>query len=200
MSDGNLEAKIDSLIEGFELAKLERRRENILSKIDGVYNVGIALSSFIVGLLINQRGLLIGVAMGSLPFSLIGVVLSILFSYAIGIHAMIKNSIDYRILSWGLLITGLTYFLTFILILVNPQENMGYLFGFLWVFLGLILVPTIFVYLLDRRLSGLLGTEKTKFMSPKFKTRGTEIFTMTVYIFFLDLIISGSIGYSPFAF
>ena len=51
-----VEEKIDLLIAESENAKLERKRERVLSKVDGLYNVLIALSTFLVGLVISQHG------------------------------------------------------------------------------------------------------------------------------------------------
>ena len=53
--DGDtLEQKIDLLLEETKKAKAERKKERVLSKVDGFYNVLIALSTFAVGILVSQ--------------------------------------------------------------------------------------------------------------------------------------------------
>ena len=64
-----LEEKIDFLIAESEKAKLERKKERVLSKIDGLYNVLIALSTFLVGLIISQHGFFVNAFTFSLLFS-----------------------------------------------------------------------------------------------------------------------------------
>lgn len=82
----------------------------MISKVDGLYNVLFALSTFIVGVIISQRNFLLGNAYGNLSFSLVGDALSRIASYAIGFHGMIKDPMVYRILSWSLLLSLLPYF------------------------------------------------------------------------------------------
>ncbi len=49
-----MEEKIDKLITEMDNAKIERKKERVLSKVDGLYNVLIALSTFVFGIIISQ--------------------------------------------------------------------------------------------------------------------------------------------------
>jgi hypothetical protein len=116
----SLEKKIDSLIEESEKAKIERKREKVLSKVDGLYNVLIALSTFIIGIIITQIKFLIGVDTVALLFAMVGVVLSMLFSFLIGFKGMVNDSMEKRVLSWVLLLTCfVSYMFTMLAFVAN---------------------------------------------------------------------------------
>ena len=93
-----LEEKIDLLIAESEKAKLERKRERVLSKVDGLYNVLIALSTFLVGIVISQHGFFVNASSFGLFFSVVGIILSVIFSYVVGFMGMVKDSLENRIL------------------------------------------------------------------------------------------------------
>ena len=102
--DGDtLEQKIDSLLEKeTKKAKAERKRERVLSKVDGFYNVLIALSTFVVGNLVSQHDYFFGKFSIGFSLSIIGIVLSMIISYIIGFKGMITDSMENRLISWGL--------------------------------------------------------------------------------------------------
>jgi len=105
-----LEQKIDLLLEETRKAKAERKRERVLSKVDGFYNVLIALSTFAVGILVSQHDYFFGKFSIGFSLSIIGIVLSMMISYVIGFEGMITDSIENRLVSWGLLVASLIYF------------------------------------------------------------------------------------------
>jgi uncharacterized membrane protein len=99
MSEENLktiEEKIDSLING-------RKRERLLSKTDGLYNLFITISTFIVGIFVSQRDFIAPNVIVS--FFLIGVILSMIGSFIIGFRGMIRDTIRDRLLAYCLLIS-----------------------------------------------------------------------------------------------
>jgi len=114
-----VEEKIDWLIAESEKAKVERKRERVLSKVDGLYNVLIALSTFLIGLVISQHGFFVNASSFGLFVSVSGIILSMIVSYVVGFMGMVKDSIETRILSWGLFLTsvtllGISYVISFV--------------------------------------------------------------------------------------
>jgi hypothetical protein len=107
----SLEEKIDWLIWESKNQKIERKKERIISKIDGLYNVLFALTTFFLGLFVSQYHILSS-SLSYLLFPIIGLVLSMITSYSIGFLAMVRDSIESRILSWGVFLSGLTLSLT----------------------------------------------------------------------------------------
>ena len=100
-----LAEKVDTLIKESERARRERKRDRILSKMDGLYYVLISLTTFASGLMISQHGSL---SVTSL-YPLTGFLLSMLASFAIGFKGMISDSMENRILAWCLLIASITW-------------------------------------------------------------------------------------------
>ena len=103
------EDKIDSLLEYLAEAKNERKKDRILSKIDSLYNVLIALVTFSLGVLISQREIIFRGYFNALSLFVIGAILTLIISYIIGLNAMIKDSFNQRILSWTLFVLSLIY-------------------------------------------------------------------------------------------
>jgi hypothetical protein len=92
-----LEAKIDLLIDG-------REKEQILSRMDGLFNVLITISTFIVGIIITQRSFIATNIFISFPLTC--VIFTLISSFIIGtIKGIFGKSMDYRILSYCLLLT-----------------------------------------------------------------------------------------------
>lgn len=79
-----LEERIDLLINELKKEELERKRDKVFSKIDLSYNILIALSIFVAGLIITQRQHFTGSVSVGILFSMVGVLLSMLYSYCIG--------------------------------------------------------------------------------------------------------------------
>jgi len=98
-----LEEKIDSLLKDFEEAKQERKRERTLSKIDGLYNLLITLSTFTIAIIISQSKAILTNVLISLP--MIGIVFSMIISFIIGVRGMLNNSMENRMLSYCLLLS-----------------------------------------------------------------------------------------------
>lgn len=139
-----LEEKLDLVIEELNKSRVSRKREHVLSKIDGLYNILIALSTFIIGIIISQR--FFGVSDDSFKvlLTLAQVVLTLIFSYAIGFVGMVKDSVDLRILSWGTLLTS---FLFVLYVNVIPWEAL-FATGFWSGALLLPVVGTIVIFLI----------------------------------------------------
>jgi uncharacterized membrane protein len=74
-----LTQKIDSLITDFEENKQKAKRDRVLSKIDGLYNLFITVSVFIVGLIISQNRAV--TANIEILFVLLGIIITLIFSY-----------------------------------------------------------------------------------------------------------------------
>ena len=100
-----LAEKIDTLIKEFERARQERKRERILSKMDGLYYVLISISTFASGLMISQHSSLSATSL----YPLTGFLLSMLASFAIGFKGMISDSMENRILAWCLLAASIAW-------------------------------------------------------------------------------------------
>jgi hypothetical protein len=197
----SLEKKVDLLIEESQKANLERKREKILSKVDGLYNVLITFSAFIAGILVSQRGFVI--ANPLLLLSLIGVLFSAVASFTYGIKGMINDSIENRVLAWCLLFTSLTYYLINAFVTLNVSISVQ---GLFWLFvsasiisfvLGIIqgLLNWIFVSWIEKKLSSLLG-EKIDVYSKierKIRLRLWIIIGLTIVSFIIiGLLISVS--------
>lgn len=84
----SLERKIDQLIQDNANSKKEHKREIVLSKVDGLYNVLIAISTFTVGILISQHAYFFNQFSTGFTLSIIGIVISMIVSYAIGLRGM----------------------------------------------------------------------------------------------------------------
>lgn len=159
----SLEKKIDSLIEEIQKANLERKREKILSKVDGLYYVLTTFSAFIAGILISQRESVI--ANPLLLLSLIGVLFSAVASFIYGAKGMINDSIENRALAWCLLFASLTYYLSNAFVALNVSiSRQGLLWFFLSAFaisfvLGIIqgVLTWVFSSWIEKKLSSLLG-------------------------------------------
>jgi len=191
-SNESSEEKIDRLLHAFEEDKRERKKARILAKIDGLHNVLIALSTFIIGLIITQNKFLIGVNTVGILFSMVGVVLSILFSFVIGFKGMVGDLMEQRVLSWVLLLTCFVSFLFIILAFVANH------------FLGLTIWATItsailggiiyfvqvffakrFTKWLESRLTSLLGEKVDEWNSIK-----KSVFGYVLYIIAIALVVS----------
>jgi len=123
-----LEEKIDSLIEEMKKSRQQRKRDRIFSKIDGLFYVLITLSTFISGIIITQSHFLIET---SVLLPLIGVLLSMLISFAIGFKGMISYSIENRIYAWYFLLVSLAWYAIFpmnwISIAIFGEQSIWYL-------------------------------------------------------------------------
>lgn len=193
-----VEEKIDFLITESEKAKLERKRERVLSKVDGLYNVLITISTFLVGIVISQHGFFLNSPTFNLFFSITGIIVSVIFSYVVGFMGMVKDSIENRILSWGLLLTslpflGISYLLPFISMgfdIVSVLER-GTLA--LAIVLVLLVASNKIVTLLESKLSLIVGQETHEWTKIKKKVIGRVIY-MTIAIFVVTLLISIIVG------
>lgn len=101
----SLETKINFLIAESEKARLERKRERILSKIDALYTVLIAISTFATGIAVAQYG---SSFESGVWVILVEIVVAMLFSYWVGFKGMIGDSVENRLFAWSLLIAFLT--------------------------------------------------------------------------------------------
>ncbi len=147
-----MEQKIELLIEEYKNSKKERKRENILNKLDSLYNVLITISTFALAILISQHFSFNKIPLGfSLP--IIGIILSLLVSYSIGVKAMITDSLKYRLFSWSLLVNCLVY------ASILPFWALNNNVIVLLVFFLYVLSPIIPI-IIGRKLYPLLGEEK----------------------------------------
>lgn len=120
-----IEEKIDFLIEESEKAKIERKRERILSKIDGLYNVLIAFLTFTIGIMVSRYDFLYEVS--GLLVPLMGIVSTMIFSFSIGFRGMVNDSMENRVLAWCLLIVSLVFYsISYIIaVLFYPSMKQG---------------------------------------------------------------------------
>lgn len=102
--DEQLKQKIDELIQENKKAQRERKKDRILSKIDGLYYVLVTLSTFISGIIVAQHEFVF--SFGAEPW-LVGSVISMLVSFVVGFRAMVNDSLENRMLSWCLLFLSL---------------------------------------------------------------------------------------------
>jgi hypothetical protein len=188
-----IEEKIDLLVAESEKATLERKRDRILSKVDGLYNVLIALSTFLVGLVISQHGFFVKSATFGIFFSITGLVLSMIVSYTVGFVGMIKDSIETRILSWGLFLTSLT--ILGISYLIPFFTGNDFLSIFMRTAIGLVIAFVLFVFsslivtFLESKLSTIVGQETHEWA--KIKKRVTfRVAYISVVIFGVTFLIS----------
>lgn len=197
--DGDtLEQKIDLLLEETKKAKAERKKERVLSKVDGFYNVLIALSTFAVGILVSQRDYFFGKFSNGFSLSIIGIVLSMIISYIIGFKGMITDSMENRLISWGLLVGSLIYFSITPLLALNYVlfgEN-GLLFFQIRSLLSIALaasqffVSPIITLGIDKKLASLTGQKKI-FVSKKEQSKILwRIFYISLAIFIATNAIS----------
>ncbi len=119
----SLEQKIDILLEESLNSKKERKRDNVLNKIDSLYNILVAIATFSLGILVSQHAFFFNRFSSSFALSIIGIILSLLASYSIGLRGMLTDSMEYRILSWGLLFSCLIYYLVTPFIALNVILN-----------------------------------------------------------------------------
>jgi len=193
-----LEEKIDFLITESEKAKLERKRERVLSKIDGLYNVLNTISTFLVGLVISQHVFFNNASSFGLLFSITGIIVSVIFSYIVGFMGMVKDSIENRILSWGLLLTSLPFlgissltpFISMGFDIVSVIERVSLGLAIILVLLG---VSNKIVTLLEAKLSVIVGQETHEWTKIKKKVIG-RVINMTFAIFGVTLLISIIVG------
>lgn len=116
-----LNEKIDSLLRDFEETKKERKRERTLSKIDGLYNLLITLSTFTIAIMISQSKAILTNVLISLP--MIGIVFSMIISFIIGVRGMLNNSMENRMLSYCLLLSLSMWYIA-IPILIIASNNL----------------------------------------------------------------------------
>ena len=187
--------KVDWLIEESKKAKIERKRDRVLAKIDGLHNVLIALSTFIIGIIITQNKSLIGVNTAGILYSMVGVVLSILFSFVIGFNGMVSDLMEQRVLSWVLL---LTCFVSFLVIGLAFVAN-HFLGITIWATITSLVLGVIlfviqiffakrFTKWLESKLTSLLGEKVDEWGSIKKK-----VLNYVFYIIGLSLFVSISI-------
>lgn len=99
-----LNTKLDQLIAG-------REKEQILSRMDGLFNVLITISTFIVGLLITQRTLIAANIFVSFPLTC--VILTLVVSFVIGtVKGVFGKSMYSRLLSYCLLLSLPLWYIT----------------------------------------------------------------------------------------
>jgi hypothetical protein len=100
-----LKEKVDFLLNRLEESQHEREKERILSKFDGLYNLLITVSTFIIGIIISQHSA-IGMNVFVI-FPMTGVVIVMVTSFILGLKGMIiaKDSMENRILSYCLLLS-----------------------------------------------------------------------------------------------
>jgi hypothetical protein len=139
--------KIDDLLIAFEENKKERKKETLLSKLDGLYNLLITFSVFALGLIISQKGIMVTNYL--LFYGLIGIIISMVFSFILGVKGMISNSMEYRLLSYCLLLTLPLWFFTITFLVIShlkmPLLSTLSILGF--VFLDIVAVFFSFVFI-----------------------------------------------------
>jgi hypothetical protein len=164
----NLEEKIDSLIEESEKAKLERKRDRVLSKMDGLYYVLITLSTFVIGILASQRDVFIseGIASFLLLWSMVMIVFSLLNSFIVGFKGMVNDSMENRILAWclllvssGFIVNNLILYCVVLLLGQNPVWVIDALVLLIGISSGFSLFPVMkrFTKWIERNLASLTG-------------------------------------------
>lgn len=106
------------MIEESEKTKQERKKDRVLSRIDGFFYSLIALSTFTSGLIISQHDFLTSKESGGLLFPNVAAVLSMLLSFITGFKGMLYDSMENRIYAWCLLLIGFVFYLTTALVWV----------------------------------------------------------------------------------
>jgi hypothetical protein len=109
--------KIDDLLSAFEENKKEREKEKLLSKLDGLYNLLITFSVFAIGLIVSQKGIMVTNYL--LFYGLVGIIISMVFSFVLGVKGMMSNSMEYRLLSYCLLLTLPLWFFTITFLVIS---------------------------------------------------------------------------------
>jgi len=187
-----LKEKIDFLIAESENAKLEQKRERVLSKVDGLYNVLIALSTFLVGLVISQHVFFNNASSFGLLFSITGIIVSLIFSYVVGFMGMVKDSIGNRVLSWGLFLTSVPFLGISSLIPFFVGNDIANALGRVLVGLAIVSVLLVFsnktVNFLEAKLSLIIGQETHEWAKIKNKVIQRVIY-ITIAIFGITLLI-----------
>jgi hypothetical protein len=193
----SLEQKIDSLIEEFEKEKQERKRERVLSKIDGLYSLLLALSTFVIGIIISQHDIVIIQGSIGLLFSLVGIILSMIMSFVIGFKGMVNDSMENRILAWCSLSTTLFFYSTIPVIFL-----IDFLFGegTIWTAIAITVIGFLagsfqstfskrFTRWIETKLTSLLG-QKVDVWTKIRKRVSTYVFSVIGVSVFISIAIS----------
>ena len=170
-------------------------RNRILSKFDGLYTVFITLSTFLIGLIISQPNVIASNVLISFP--LVGLVLCLVSSFVIGVKGMIGDSMEYRIVSYCLLVTlPIWYTVTAILVVIsNVLTTLEYQIVTLGTIIalsaGTILAAKLFSQWFEKKFPALFEKEKNIWKKTTLKTVLIVIpvylvaFVITLIIFFL---------------
>jgi hypothetical protein len=155
-------------------------------------NVLIALSTFIVGLIITQNKLLISVDSVAILFAMVGVVTSMLFSFVIGFTGMVRDSMEKRVLSWVLLLTCfVSYMFTMLAFIANYLFRPSIVVSLISVLLGAVLFfiqvyfSKRFTKWLESKLSSLLGETVDE-----WKNIGKKVVSYVFYIIAISLTVT----------
>lgn len=191
-----LEEKLDLLIDELKKAELGRKRDKVFSKIDSFYNILVALSTFVVGVIITQHQNFTGPISVGILFSMVGVVPSMLYSYYLGFKGMIKDSIEDRIRAWCLLLVSvLWYLMTPVFFVVNALvRNDALLYNSLAIVFAVLLLSVamlssyIFTKWVEARLTSLLN-QKIDVWQQIWKNILFAPFIILVATFLISLVI-----------
>jgi hypothetical protein len=194
-----LDEKVDLLLEESKKAMIERKRERVLSKVDGLYNVLIALSTFLVGLVISQHDFFINASSFGLFLPITGIIVSMIISYVVGFMGMVKDSIENRILSWGLFLTSVTllgvsslppssFFVGYDIVSGLVRGSLGLAIAFV-----LIVFSSKIVTFVEAKFSVIVGQETHEWAKIKSKVIWRVIY-MSMAIFVITFLISVIVG------
>ncbi|HKZ94665.1 MAG TPA: hypothetical protein VJ249_08825 [Candidatus Bathyarchaeia archaeon] len=191
-----LEEKIDFLIEESEKTKQERKKEKVLSRVDGFFYSLIALSTFTSGLIISQHDFLTAKESAGLLFLMVAVVFSMLFSFIIGFKGMLYDSMKNRILAWCFLLVCLIFYPTALFVyvakIIVQNETAVLLIGLILGTATVLvqgLVSKKFTNWLEARLASLLGQKIDVWGEIKGK-----ILSRFLLIYVLSLVVSIAIS------
>jgi len=194
MKEGEgLEEKVDTLIKEFEKARLERKKERILSKVDGLFYVLITLSTFVVGIMVSQHEFVL--TNSWLLFTMVWLVFSMTISFFYGFRGMVVDSLEKRILAWCFLFSTLVSYIPFSIAFylgeVFGPSALGALFSLLCGLLSglvLVLLSWRFARYFGTRLSTLLGEEIGEWRTIGSKV-GNRVFVGFGIVTFVTIII-----------
>jgi hypothetical protein len=155
----------------------------------------ITLSTFIIGLIISQRDVIAINVLVSFP--LVGIVLCMVSLFIIGVKGMVNDSMEYRTLSYCLLLTlPIWYLATAILVVISSvlTASQYQIVAFIAIFVlsaGTIIIAKLFSQRFEKKLPLLFEKEKNVWKKITLKTVIIIIpiyllaFLITLAIFFV---------------
>lgn len=181
--------KIDYLIKKMDETQSQRKRDNALSKIDGLYTVLLALVTFFTGIIISQHNLMLNKDLIILEFFIVTIVFSLIFSAYSGYKGMILDSMDNRILAWCLLLSSLSLLFIFGILVTfvevfNIRPIISLAIGFVSGIIFFIIQPLIskkFTIWIEIKFMNLLGQKISVWRNIK-----NGIIIKILYIFFIS--------------